>query len=65
MTSVSAQEVADLLARAGVESILNFAPQVIRVPEQVELRSVDFSHELRVLSYHLNRRSTEAQTETA
>ena len=60
-----AQEVAGLLAEAGVESILNFAPQVIRVPEHIELRAVDFSHELRVLSYHLNRRRSGARSEPA
>jgi len=62
---VTTDEVAGLLAEAGVESILNFAPQVIRVPEHIELRAVDFSHELRVLSYHLNRRRSGARSEPA
>ncbi len=60
-----AQEVADQLVRAGVESILNFAPQVIKVPDHVELRAVDFSNELRVLSYHLNRRRSDPKPESA
>lgn len=52
----AAQEVADRLAAAGVKSILNFAPVVIRVPDSVELRRVDLSTELQVLSFYLQRR---------
>jgi redox-sensing transcriptional repressor len=52
----AAQDTADLLAEAGVQSILNFAPIVIRVPDHVEVRRVDFSNELRVLGYHVHRR---------
>ncbi len=60
-----AQQVADLLAAAGVESILNFSPIVIRVPDDIEVRRVDFSNELRVLSYHLHRRRNDPRTESA
>jgi redox-sensing transcriptional repressor len=54
-----AQETAELLAGAGVVSILNFAPTVIRVPDDVEVRRVDFSNELRVLGYHIHRRRSD------
>jgi redox-sensing transcriptional repressor len=50
----SAQDVADLLAAAGIRSILNFAPIVVHVPEDVEVRRVDLSSELQVLGYHLH-----------
>jgi redox-sensing transcriptional repressor len=50
-----AQEVADRLADAGVRSILNFAPTVIRAPVGVEVRRVDLSTELEVLAYYLHR----------
>ena len=50
----SAQQVADELAEAGVRSILNFAPAILKVPEGVEVRRVDLSAELRILSYYLN-----------
>ncbi|MEX2322220.1 MAG: redox-sensing transcriptional repressor Rex [Acidimicrobiia bacterium] len=50
-----AQEVADAMAAAGIRSILNFAPTVIKVPEGVEVRRVDLSTELQVLAYYLNR----------
>jgi redox-sensing transcriptional repressor len=51
----SAQEVAEELAAAGVKSILNFAPIVIRPPEGVDVRRVDLSNELQVLSFYLHR----------
>jgi redox-sensing transcriptional repressor len=51
----SAQEVADVLAESGIKSILNFAPIVVKLPDDVEVRRVDLSTELQVLSYHLHR----------
>jgi redox-sensing transcriptional repressor len=48
----AAQEVADLLTAAGIRSILNFAPTRIRVPAGVEVRQVDLSTELQILSYY-------------
>ncbi len=50
-----AQEVADALVAAGVTSILNFAPTVIRVPGHVALRKVDLAIELQILSYYEQR----------
>lgn len=48
----AAQAVADLLARAGVSSILNFAPHRVSVPDGVAVRHVDLSIELQILSYY-------------
>lgn len=48
----AAQGVADLLVRAGVTSLLNFAPRVLTVPTTVHLRYVDLSIELQVLSFY-------------
>lgn len=53
----AAQEVADRLAGAGARSILNFAPSVLQVPEGVELRQVDLSIELQILSFYLEQSS--------
>lgn len=47
-----AQSVADRLVAAGVTSILNFAPTLIRVPDHVALRKVDLAIELQILSYY-------------
>jgi redox-sensing transcriptional repressor len=48
----SAQGVADLLVRAGVTSLLNFAPRVLHVPSRVQVRYVDLSIELQVLGFY-------------
>jgi redox-sensing transcriptional repressor len=48
----AAQQVAELLVRAGVTSLLNFAPRVLDVPPNVQLRYVDLSIELQVLGFY-------------
>lgn len=48
----AAQEAADRLAAAGVRSILNFAPAVLRLPPGVEVRRVDLATELQILGYY-------------
>ncbi len=48
----AAQEVADRFVDAGVRSILNFAPAVLRRPSDVEVRRVDLASELQILTYH-------------
>jgi redox-sensing transcriptional repressor len=53
----AAQDVADRLVEAGVQSILNFAPTVISVPDEVSLRKVDLAVELQILSFYQQRRS--------
>lgn len=47
-----AQAAADEACRAGIRSILNFAPTVLRVPEGVVVRRVDLATELQILSYY-------------
>ena len=46
-----AQEVANTLVSAGVEGILNFAPIVLEVPEEVTVNNVNLAIELENLSY--------------
>ena len=53
----AAQIVADLLVKAGVTSILNFAPCVLNVPEGVDVRKVDLAIEMQILSFHEHRKS--------
>lgn len=53
----AAQDAAERLVRAGVTSILNFAPVVLSVPRSIEVRKVDLAVELQILSYHEQRRS--------
>jgi redox-sensing transcriptional repressor len=40
------------MIQAGLVSILNFAPVVLNVPEQVEVRKVDLAVELQILAFH-------------
>ena len=50
--AAAAQSVADELTAAGVRSILNFAPTVISVPDDVSLRKVDLAVEMQILSFY-------------
>lgn len=47
-----AQDAADVLVAAGVRSVLNFAPVVLSVPDDVVVRKVDLSTELQILAFH-------------
>jgi redox-sensing transcriptional repressor len=51
----AAQEVAERFVDAGVKSILNFAPSVVNVPPDVNVRKVDLSIELQILSFYQQR----------
>jgi redox-sensing transcriptional repressor len=57
----AAQEVANLLVRVGVTSLLNFAPRVLTVPPHVHLRYVDLSIELQVLGFYRARQDEAMQ----
>ena len=61
----AAQDAADRLVRAGVTSILNFAPTVLAVPRGVGVRKVDLAVELQILSYYEQRRSALHSVPTA
>jgi redox-sensing transcriptional repressor len=57
----AAQDVCDRLVACGVTSVLNFAPVVLNVPEQVDVRKVDLSIELQILAFHEQRKALVAQ----
>jgi redox-sensing transcriptional repressor len=46
---------------AGVRSILNFAPCVLVVPDDVDVRKVDLSTELQILAFHEQRKALAAE----
>ena len=52
---MAAQEVAERFVDAGVKAILNFAPAVVNVPPDVNVRKVDLSIELQILSFYQQR----------
>ncbi|MCP2333327.1 redox-sensing transcriptional repressor [Actinoalloteichus cyanogriseus DSM 43889] len=55
-----AQAVCDGLVQGGVRCILNFAPVVLQVPDNVEVRKVDLAVEMQILSFHVARRDDAA-----
>lgn len=57
----AAQSVCDELVDLGIRSILNFAPVVLAVPADVEVRKVDFATELQILAFHEQRRGEPQQ----
>lgn len=60
----AAQDVCDRLVAAGVTSVLNFAPALLQVPPGVDVRKVDLSNELQILSFHEHRKAALALVET-
>lgn len=49
----AAQEVADVLVKAGVRGILNFAPIALHITSETALRNVRVSEELQILAHYL------------
>lgn len=49
----AAQAVANELVAAGIQAILNFAPVILQVPDQVVVNNVDLALELENLSYFI------------
>ena len=45
-----AQNIADLLAECGVKKILNFAPVLLQLPEDIIVRNIDVAANLAILS---------------
>jgi redox-sensing transcriptional repressor len=59
---MAAQAACDRLVKAGITSILNFAPTILSVPIGVAVRKVDLAVELQILSYHEQRRANVQQS---
>lgn len=53
LPSQFAQESADVLAKAGIKAILNFAPKVLNLPRGIEVRNIDLSVHLEILTFNL------------
>jgi redox-sensing transcriptional repressor len=51
--SRAAQEVAAYMVKNGLEAILNFAPVTLNLPERIEVRNVDLSVKLEILTFKL------------
>jgi len=49
----AAQEVADVLVKAGIQALLTFGPVVLDIPENVVVRNVDLAVKLEILTFNL------------
>lgn len=54
-----AQEVADIMVKNNIQAILNFAPVALNVPDHVEVRNVDLSVKLEILTFNLGFRAAQ------
>ncbi len=52
--AMEAQSVANQFVEAGVEAILNFAPIILKVPNEIRIHYADFTIELQSLAYYLD-----------
>ena len=52
----SAQKITDMLIESGISCILNFAPIILKVSDQVLVRNVDLSSELESFSFYIKRK---------
>lgn len=59
-----AQFVADQLVKCNILAILNFAQHVIVVPEDIELRNVDLTVNLEILTFNLSSHKGKEKTES-
>ncbi|MBW7473403.1 redox-sensing transcriptional repressor Rex [Paenibacillus oenotherae] len=57
--AAEAQNVADRFVEAGIEGILNFAPTILRVPDEIRIHHADFTTELLSLAYYLDKEGDE------
>ena len=55
VSAFSAQKITDSLVNLGIKCILNFAPIILKVPDDVLVSNVDLSRELEFFSYYIKR----------
>lgn len=49
----AAQDVADYMIKCGMQAVLNFAPMPLTLPDHIEVRNVDLSVKLEILTFNL------------
>jgi redox-sensing transcriptional repressor len=52
--ATEAQHVANDFINAGIEAILNFAPAILKVPNEIRIHHADFTTELQSLAFYLD-----------
>lgn len=53
--AVYAQETVDMVVKAGIKGIINFAPVSINIPDDVMLRRVDLAAQLELITFNINK----------
>lgn len=48
-----AQSVCDLMVESGIKGIMNFAPRVLKVREDIKVNNINLSNELESMLYHI------------
>lgn len=51
---IHAQETADLMVEGGVQAILNYAPVILKVPEDITVREIDPVSALQSMTYYIS-----------
>ena len=51
----TAQEICNLLIASGVKGILNFAPVILKVPEEVVIDNINLSNKLEGIIYNIEK----------
>jgi len=49
----AAQDVAEFMIKCGMQAVLNFAPMPLTLPDHIEVRNVDLSVKLEILTFNL------------
>lgn len=49
----AAQDVAEYMIKCGMQAVLNFAPMPLTLPDHIEVRNVDLSVKLEILTFNL------------
>ncbi|MBM7564530.1 redox-sensing transcriptional repressor Rex [Paenibacillus sacheonensis] len=62
--ATEAQHVADQFVEAGIDGILNFAPTILRVQDQVRIHYANFTSQLMSLAYYLDEEGEEGDNES-
>lgn len=52
--ALAAQEVCNILVEVGIKGILNFAPVVLKAPENIIINNINLSTEIEAVIYYLN-----------
>jgi len=50
---IAAQEICNMIVKAGIKGILNFSSLVLKAPEDVQINNINLGNELEAIFYHI------------